>query len=91
MKRFVLSTAVLAATLCSFSTFAQTAPKSTGDRHPNLRVAQGLVAEASTRINDAQKANEWDLGGHAGKARALLVEASDELKKATEAANAHPN
>lgn len=36
---------------------------------------------------DAQKANEWDLGGHAQKAKELLDESNKELKLAAEASN----
>ncbi len=56
-------------------------------RHPNLAAAQRLCEQAWNRIVDAQKANEWDLGGHAQKAKDLLDEANRELKLAAEAAN----
>jgi hypothetical protein len=59
-------------------------------RHPNIAAAQDLVNKAYAKIEAAQKANEWDLGGHAEKAKALLVQASDELKLAAETANANP-
>ncbi len=55
--------------------------------HPNLAAAQRLCQQAWERIVDAQKANEWDLGGHAQKAKELLDQASNELKLAAEAAN----
>jgi hypothetical protein len=35
----------------------------------------------------AQQANEFDLGGHAQKAKDLLVQAADELKEAAQTAN----
>lgn len=57
-------------------------------RHPNLAAAQRLSAQAYQRIIDAQKANEWDLGGHAQKAKELLDQVNHELKEAAEAANA---
>jgi hypothetical protein len=57
-------------------------------RHPNLAAAQRLCAEAFDKINAAQQANEWDMGGHAKKAKDLLVQASDEIKQAALAANA---
>lgn len=56
-------------------------------RHPNIAAAQRLVEQAFTRIVDAQKANEFDLGGHAEKARQLLEQANAELKLAAETAN----
>jgi hypothetical protein len=56
-------------------------------RHPNIAAAQKLCQEAWERIVAAQKANEWDMQGHAQKAKDLLVEADRELKLAAEAAN----
>jgi hypothetical protein len=57
------------------------------NRHPNLASAQRLVQQAFERIVAAQKANEWDLNGHAQKAKELLDQVSHELKEAAEAAN----
>lgn len=56
-------------------------------RHPNLAAAQRLSQQAWERIVDAQKANEWDMEGHAQKAKDLLGQANSELKLAAEAAN----
>jgi hypothetical protein len=56
-------------------------------RHPNLAAAQRLSQQAWDRIMTAQKANEWDMQGHAQKAKDLLGQASAELKLAAEAAN----
>lgn len=58
-----------------------------GRRHPNLAQAQRLTEQAYQRILDAQRANEWDMGGHAQKAKDLLDQANRELKMAAEAAN----
>ena len=58
-------------------------------RHPNLAAAQQLVDRAFQRILDAQHANEWDLNGHAQKAKELLDQANHELKEAAEASNEH--
>jgi len=58
-----------------------------GKRHPNLAAAQRLCEQALTRIDDAQKANEFDMAGHAAKAKDLLDEAYKELKQAAEEAN----
>jgi hypothetical protein len=58
-----------------------------GARHPNLAAAQRLSQQAWQRVVDAQKANEWDLGGHAQKAKELLDEVNKELKLAAEASN----
>lgn len=39
------------------------------------------------RISAAQKANEFDIGGHAAKAKELLEQAEKELMEAAGAAN----
>ena len=56
-------------------------------RHPNLAAAQRFCQQAFERISAAQGANEWDMAGHAKKAKALLEQADAELKQAAEAAN----
>jgi hypothetical protein len=56
-------------------------------RHPNLAAAQDLSRRAWQRVLDAQKANEWDMEGHAQKAKNLLDEVNNELKAAAGAAN----
>ena len=49
--------------------------------------SQRLVRQAFEKINAAQRANEWDLGGHAQEAKELLDEVNVELKEAAVAAN----
>ena len=56
-------------------------------RHPNLATAQRLSRQAYEKIVAAQEANEWDMQGHAQKAKNLLDEVNNELKQAAEAAN----
>jgi hypothetical protein len=56
-------------------------------RHPNLAAAQRLSQQAFEKITAAQEANEWDMKGHAKKAKELLEEVNNELKQAAEAAN----
>ncbi|HLJ56434.1 MAG TPA: hypothetical protein VKT77_15455 [Chthonomonadaceae bacterium] len=86
MKKLVIITA-LTITVISAG-FAQRPVRDVGKRkHPNLAAAQRLSNQAYTRILDAQKANEWDLGGHAQKAKELLDQVNTELKLAAEAAN----
>ena len=58
-------------------------------RHHNLAIAQDSVDKAYQRVIDAQKANEFDLGGHAAKAKTLLEDASKELKLAAAEASEH--
>jgi hypothetical protein len=56
-------------------------------RHPNLAAAQRLSQQAYEKISAAQQANEWDMKGHAQKAKELLDQVNRELKEAAEAAN----
>ncbi len=56
-------------------------------RRPNLAAAQQLSRQAWQKIVAAQKVNEWDIQGHAQKAKELPDEVSRELKLAAEAAN----
>jgi hypothetical protein len=56
-------------------------------RHPHLASAQTLCLQAWEKLSAAQEANEWDMGGHAKKAKSLLFEVNAELKLAADAAN----
>src|SRR5215469_1773699 len=58
-----------------------------GARHPNVAAAQRLSQQAYEKITAAQQANEWDMEGHAAKAKELLDQVNRELKAAAEAAN----
>jgi hypothetical protein len=55
--------------------------------HGNLAAAQDLVRQAFDRLTAAQAANEYDLGGHAARAKALLEQANQEIKLAAQSAN----
>ena len=55
--------------------------------HPHLARAQTLARQAWQQVSDAQQANEWDMAGHAQKAKELLDQVSNELKLAAETAN----
>jgi hypothetical protein len=57
-----------------------------GGGHPNLAAAQDLINQAFMHVGEAQKANEFDLGGHAAKAKDYLEQANAELKLAAEKA-----
>ena len=57
------------------------------NNHPNLAAAQHLCAESYEKIVAAQKANNYDMQGHAEKAKQLLIQVNQELKMAAEAAN----
>jgi hypothetical protein len=56
-------------------------------RHPNLAAAQQLSRSAWEKVTAAQKASEWDMAGHAAKAKDLLDQVNSELKLAAEMAN----
>jgi hypothetical protein len=56
-------------------------------RHPNLAAAQRLSQNAYEKITAAQQANEWDMQGHAKKAKDLLDQVNQELKLAAGSAN----
>jgi hypothetical protein len=55
--------------------------------HPNLAQAQTLSQNAYKAVTRAQEANEFDLGGHAAKAKALLEQVNNELKLAAQQSN----
>jgi len=71
-------------------TFAQRPSHDINPRnHPILADAQRLCDQAYERVSAAQGANDWDMNGHAAKAKALLQQASRELKAAALADNRH--
>jgi hypothetical protein len=71
--------------------FAQPKENISKGLHPNLAAAQRLSQQAWDKIVAAQQANEWDLQGHAQKAKELLDQANNELKLAAEASNRNKN
>jgi F0F1-type ATP synthase membrane subunit b/b' len=58
-------------------------------RHANLAEAQHHILQAVEKIDEAQKMNKDELGGHAEKAKQLLDQASRELKEGAEYADHH--
>jgi hypothetical protein len=87
MKR--ISMLVLGAALLGGAAYAKPPVQNiSGKKHPNLAAAQNLSAQAYAKIQAAQSANEWDMQGHAQKAKDLLDQVNIELKAAAEAANA---
>jgi hypothetical protein len=83
MKKIVIAIAVLAVMLSGISLFAS----NVGARHANLRAAQKLIESAVKKVTAAQVANEFDMDGHAAKAKELLDQAYIEVKLAAESAN----
>jgi hypothetical protein len=86
IKTYVLP-AVLGCLLLGGIAIAQPKQNVSGARHPNLAAAQSLSKQAYQKVIAAQKANEWDMQGHAQKAKDLLDQVNNELKLAAEAAN----
>ena len=77
-------------TLLTTAAFAGDPPRDvSGKHHPNLARAQKAIDNAYNSLDAAQKANEFDMDGHAAKAKDLLQQADAEIKQAAEAANAN--
>ncbi len=88
VRNILVGSVLCAALLTSGGAFAQR-PKSkiSPARHPNLAAAVRLTDQAFQKITAAQQANEWDMDGHAAKAKDLLQQADNELKAAAKDAN----
>ena len=74
---------------CSGALIAQQPVVDIGNRHGNLRAAQQYIQAAWQRIDSAQIDNNYNLGGHAGRAKELLVQADEELRLSANVANQH--
>jgi len=59
-----------------------------GTRHGNLRNAQSNIVQAYKKIEQAQTDNQGQLGGHAQRAKELLIQADEELRLAANVSNA---
>jgi len=89
-RNLIIAAALCAALVLSAVVFAAQAPRVTvGERHGNMRAAQELIQQAWQKVDEAQKDNNYNLGGHAGKAKELLAQASEEIKLSAETANSH--
>lgn len=88
MKRIVLTSIVCALVLSGSAWADKPAQNISPRKHPNLAAAQRFSEQAFEKITAAQRANEWDMKGHAAKAKELLEQVNSELKLAAEAANA---
>lgn len=89
MTKLCMLVCASALAVASGSAFARPKDNVSGARHPNIAAAQRLSTQAYDKIVAAQKANEFDLGGHAQKAKDLLEQANRELKAAAETSNQH--
>jgi hypothetical protein len=81
----MIKTLVLAAAIAAPLGFAVAGPMK---GHPNLEAAQKALDTALDKITASQKANEWDEGGHAKKAKEAIDLAKAELVEAAKADNA---
>jgi hypothetical protein len=88
-KDMLIGTALGLILGCSGAVFAQAPVVNIGDRHGNLRAAQQSIVSAWQKIDEAQQDNHYQLGGHAGRAKELLVQANEELRLAANTANSH--
>ncbi len=88
MKKLLSVLALCAAAMTAGSAIAKKPEDNvSAKKHPNLAAAQRLSTEAWEKIVAAQQANEWDMSGHAQKAKDLLDQVNVELKAAALAAN----
>ncbi len=88
MKKLFVTATIAAALFCGGVAMAQKPVDNvSGKKHPNLAAAQNLSQKAWEKITAAQQANEWDMAGHAAKAKDLLDQVNQELKMAAESAN----
>jgi hypothetical protein len=90
MKHIAVSLVFLGAALGAVASVSYAQPPQqdiSSFRHGNLAAAQRLVAQAFDKLTAAQQANEFQLGGHAGRAKELLRQASEEMKLAAIEAN----
>ena len=88
MKALSLTAALTTLLLIGGASLAQNpAEDISPQRHPNLAAAQRLIRQAYDKIATAQQANNYDMQGHAKRAKELLDEASKELKVAAEEAD----
>jgi hypothetical protein len=83
-KTVLLAAALATTAAVSVSSFA--GPEA---GHPNIIAARQDAEHAINKMQQAQKANEYDMGGHAKKAEELLAQAVEEMKQAAMADNKH--
>jgi hypothetical protein len=87
-RKFFLSSLLCGGLICGGVLLAQgPAANIDPNKHANLAEAQHHIQQAYAKIDEAQKANKEELGGHAEKAKQHLEEADQELKQAAEYAD----
>ncbi|MGH9744634.1 MAG: hypothetical protein ACRD59_00815 [Candidatus Acidiferrales bacterium] len=88
-KTWMFVAALFVVCALAAAVFAQAPRVTVGDRHGNMRAAQQLIQQAWFKVDEAQQDNHYNLGGHAGRAKELLAQASEEIKLSAETANEH--
>jgi hypothetical protein len=83
----LIATAVAVVASASIASAREPARNVHPAAHPHIAEAQRLSSEAFERLQVAQQANEFDLDGHAQKAKDALKLANDEMKLAAEASS----
>ncbi len=83
MKTSLLFKAIVCCALIGFLLGCVSVP-----RHPNLVAARQFAEAAIDKISEAQRANNFDMKGHAARAKALLEQAIEEINLAEQAASA---
>jgi hypothetical protein len=88
-KSLLVTTALYGALACVEVAVAQ-APVVNIDphRHGNLAAAQKFIVQAYQKLNEAQRDNQGQLGGHAQRAKDLLTQADEEIRLAANVSNA---
>jgi hypothetical protein len=87
-KKLILSGALGAVTFVGGFAIAQLPVDNiSSHKHPNLAAAQRLSQQAFERVTAAQQANEFDMDGHAAKAKELLDQVNEQLRMAATDAN----
>lgn len=88
MKIALASLPILAAAAISANAWAGEPVKDIDPKlHPHLAAAQEKVVEAYNQLKEAQVANEFDMAGHAQKAKEMLDRVNVQIKDAAMAAN----
>jgi hypothetical protein len=89
MKRGVLRGLIIGAIVIGLLSMSVTvfSQQVSSDRHPNLAAAQQFIQSAIDKVTAAQKANNYDMKGHAARAKDLLSQAYNEVWLAAQAAN----
>lgn len=88
-RTLIAALALCCAVSLGAASFAQEPPVNVGEHHGNMRAAQELIRQAWQKVNEAQQDNHYNLGGHAGRAKELLSQASEEIRLSADAANEH--